>query len=276
MAILAQKLASPALARGHGLRHHADWLHFRFDPMGFITLPSATVHYTDSGAGVPIVLLHANPGDSRDFDAVLPALAQQGRVLALDWPGYGASPPPAVPQQLAHHFHARLLREFVDALALDGLVLIGNSLGGTVALQFALAAPQRVRKLVLVAPGGFTQHNLVTRFFSTLQSSRWALHPHRWASLYLCMRTQWTRAMLQRARTTQASASALAVNRAIWRLFTQPSHDLRQVAAVIPGRGIAVSRGMKAGGDGFRRCSMERTMSPESKKPSKWVSAGLY
>lgn len=201
--------------------------------MATIALPSGTVHYTDSGAGAPIVLLHANPGDSRDYDAVLPALVRLGRVLALDWPGYGASPAPAEPQQLAHDFHARLLREFVDALALDRLVLIGNSLGGTVALQFALAAPQRVRQLVLVAPGGFTRHNVVTRFFGKLQSSRWALPPHRWASLYLRVRTQWTQAMLQRARTSQASASALAVNRATWRLFTQASYDMRQRAVAL-------------------------------------------
>lgn len=47
------------------------------------------------GEGPPLLLLHANPGDHRDYDAVIPALAARFRVIALDWPGYGASMPPS-------------------------------------------------------------------------------------------------------------------------------------------------------------------------------------
>ena len=67
--------------------------------MPHVALPSARVHYTAHGEGAPLVLLHANPGDSRDFEAVIPALACTHRVLALDWPGYGASDLPADPGQ---------------------------------------------------------------------------------------------------------------------------------------------------------------------------------
>ena len=63
-----------------------------------LQLSTGRVHYTESGAGTPLLLLHANPGDSRDFDPVIPALAQRHRVLALDWPGYGRSQMPAAPQ----------------------------------------------------------------------------------------------------------------------------------------------------------------------------------
>ncbi len=59
--------------------------------MPSINLSTGTVNYSEHGAGVPLVLLHANPGDSQDFEAVIPALAKQYRVLALDWPGNGQS-----------------------------------------------------------------------------------------------------------------------------------------------------------------------------------------
>ena len=52
-----------------------------------IQLSCGTVHYSESGAGTPMLLLHANPGDARDFEAVIPALSQRYRVIAMDWPG---------------------------------------------------------------------------------------------------------------------------------------------------------------------------------------------
>jgi pimeloyl-ACP methyl ester carboxylesterase len=98
--------------------------------MPTVNLPSGVVHYVELGQGVPLILLHANPGDSSDFEAVIPALAQHYRVLALDWPGYGRS---AVPDQLkvvSAHFFYNILREFLKALALPPALFIGNSLGG--------------------------------------------------------------------------------------------------------------------------------------------------
>jgi len=59
--------------------------------MPVVNLSSGNLHYLESGRGVPLILLHANPGDSRDFDAILPRLAKDYRVLAPDWPGYGES-----------------------------------------------------------------------------------------------------------------------------------------------------------------------------------------
>ena len=62
--------------------------------MPTVNLLSGTAHYDESGQGVPLILLHANPGDSLDFEAVIPTLAQHYRVLAIDWPGYGRSAAP--------------------------------------------------------------------------------------------------------------------------------------------------------------------------------------
>jgi pimeloyl-ACP methyl ester carboxylesterase len=52
--------------------------------MPSVNLSTGAVHYSEHGQGAPLILLHANPGDSQDFEAVIPALAKQYRVLALD------------------------------------------------------------------------------------------------------------------------------------------------------------------------------------------------
>lgn len=95
-----------------------------------VSLPTGEVHYTEQGQGPALVLLHANPGDSRDFEAVVPALARHARVIALDWPGYGQSSLPDHPEARGAHFFDEVLHAFLAALALPQVTLIGNSLGG--------------------------------------------------------------------------------------------------------------------------------------------------
>lgn len=198
-----------------------------------LQLSSGVVHYRDEGSGPPLVLLHANPGDSRDYAAVMPALAQRHRVIALDWPGYGASAMPSAPETRDAMFFHGVLREFLQRLALPPCVIIGNSLGGNAAARLALSDPALVRALVLVAPGGFTPHNVVTRAFCRLQGSRWALPPRLWARLYLRRRSAVTDAMLERAGGEQSQPACLALNRAVWRSFARPEHDLRATAGEI-------------------------------------------
>jgi pimeloyl-ACP methyl ester carboxylesterase len=201
--------------------------------MPTIHLSSGAVHYLESGQGVPLVLLHANPGDSLDFQAVMPELARHYRVLAVDWPGYGRSAAPSTLESITPRFFGNVLREFLAALALPPAIFIGNSVGGHAAASLAIDAPDRVRGLVLVSPGGFTPHNLLTRAFCRLQSSRLALSPRFFAGRYLKRRTPAVDDMLARAATTQASAASTALNRAVWRSFVEPQHDLRRAAGAI-------------------------------------------
>jgi pimeloyl-ACP methyl ester carboxylesterase len=201
--------------------------------MPIVTLSSGDLHYLESGQGIPLVLLHANPGDSRDFEAVIPALAKHYRVLALDWPGYGASAMPPTPADANAGFFYGVLAEFLAALVLPPALIIGNSLGGNAAARLAIEAPARVRGLVLVSPGGFTPHTLLTRAFCRWQGSRLALSPRAFAAFYLKRRTPVVRAMLERAAASQATAACLAVNRRVWRGFIEPGHDLRSRAALI-------------------------------------------
>ena len=107
--------------------------------MPAVNLSTGAVHYSEHGQGVPLVLLHANPGDGHDFEAVIPALAKNHQVLALDWPGYGRSDLALQPETATVVLFYRVLREFLTALALPPAFFIGNSIGGNAAARLASA-----------------------------------------------------------------------------------------------------------------------------------------
>ncbi|MFM7784207.1 MAG: alpha/beta fold hydrolase, partial [Gammaproteobacteria bacterium] len=170
--------------------------------MPSVTLPSGRIHYREAGQGVQLLLLHANPGDSRDYDAVFAALAERYRVIAIDWPGYGLSALPDLTVDI--RLFDRSLREFLAALSLPAALFIGNSVGANVAARLAIESPGSVLGLVLVTPGGFTPHNAFTRAFCRLQGSRFALPPRLLATLYLRHRNATVAGMLARASAEQS------------------------------------------------------------------------
>ena len=182
--------------------------------------------------GPAIVLLHANGGSNRDWDAVAPRLGEVLPVLRVDWPGFGASPAPRLDRFDGAMSYAAALDQVLDALAADGVtrtVLIGNSVGGRAALQAARARPDRVVAVVGVAPGGFTSPNPATRGFCRLMASdrlgRRMIVPL--TRLYLRRRTEVTRAEIVRAREVASDPVASAVHAAVWASFADARHDLR-------------------------------------------------
>ncbi|MFE8071614.1 alpha/beta hydrolase [Marinobacteraceae bacterium S3BR75-40.1] len=198
--------------------------------MPSVELSTGTVHYIDRGRGTPVILLHANPGDSQDYEAVIPALARRCRVLAPDWPGYGLSSLLRCPDTVDVHLYYHTLREFVSALDLAPVVLVGNSMGGNAAARLAFESPELVKGLVLVSPGGFSPDSVLKSGFCRWQGSPWSISPYRFARFYLKHFTPVTEGMLKRASTLQATGDRLAVNRAVWRSFAEPKNDLRQSA----------------------------------------------
>ena len=128
-------------------------------PVGsYATLDNGlTLHYLDIGSGPVVVWLHGSgPGASgfSNFKGNYPAFAQAGyRNIVLDLPGFGRSDKPTdVNYDL--DFFVSSLQGFLDKVGIDRCTLLGNSLGGAIALGAALAYPVRVEKLVLMAPGG--------------------------------------------------------------------------------------------------------------------------
>jgi pimeloyl-ACP methyl ester carboxylesterase len=97
-------------------------------------------------AGPPMVLLHGLGDDERDWHTVLPILAARCRVYALDLRGHGRSAHPG-------RYSFELMRDdvigFLDAVGVERCVLVGHSMGGTVAILLAEAAPERLTHLIL-------------------------------------------------------------------------------------------------------------------------------
>lgn len=201
--------------------------------MPMLSLPAGPVSYQIHGHGDPVVLLHANPGDSRDFGAVIPALAAHFRVITLDWPGYGESPAPAHPKMASAMFFALVLADFVKALELPPAVFMGNSVGGYAAARLAAEHPEQVAGLVLVSPGGFTRQSWFSRLFCTLQASPLAIPPDIFARIYLYHHEGEAAQVLARAAAGQSARDAKRVNRAVWRSFSHPEHDLCAFAPAI-------------------------------------------
>lgn len=101
----------------------------------------------------PVVLLHGGGFDraALSWKHAIPALADGRRVYALDWPGYGASDPPDVPdERVTTEYYVGVLDRFLDALGIERAAIGGISMGGAIALGFALANPTRVYRLALV------------------------------------------------------------------------------------------------------------------------------
>jgi len=194
-----------------------------------------TVALDSRGGGSPLLLLHGNPGDRRDWEAVVPALAATHRVIRLDWPGHGASAPPLPPRAASAMLYAEVLADVAAALDLREAMLAGHSVGGYAALRLALEHPARVGALVLVAPGGFTAHTWKTRAFCRIKGREWVT---RWtagafARRQLRRHNPTTRAMIARAEEEGRRPGQVAVDAAVWRSFVHPDHDLRGRAGTV-------------------------------------------
>ena len=125
----------------------------------YLTANGLRIHYQEAGPvdGEPVVFFHGSgPGASgySNFKGNYPALAQAGyRCIVPDLPGYGLSDKPADIEYI-NDFFIGTMQAFVAELGLSGVTLLGNSLGGAIALGYALAHPGAVRRLILMAPGG--------------------------------------------------------------------------------------------------------------------------
>jgi 4,5:9,10-diseco-3-hydroxy-5,9,17-trioxoandrosta-1(10),2-diene-4-oate hydrolase len=114
------------------------------------------LHYHEAGDGPALVLLHGSgPGVSgwSNFSANFPVFAERFRTVVFDMPGFGRSQRPELDRAYPR-VAADALLSLLDKLGVERAHLLGNSMGGYVALEFALAYPERVDRLVLMGPGG--------------------------------------------------------------------------------------------------------------------------
>lgn len=117
-----------------------------------IKIDGDRVAYRVAGHGPVLLLVHGMAGSSLTWSHVMPALAERFTVLAPDLLGQGESDKPRGEYSLGAH--ANTLRDLLDALGYERVTVIGQSLGGGVAMQFAYQFPERCERLVLVDSGG--------------------------------------------------------------------------------------------------------------------------
>ena len=103
-----------------------------------------------SGKGTPIVLLHGLGGSKVTWLPLVAPLSERYRVVVPDLPGHGESDKPRV--DYSARFYARVVRHLLDALGIEQAVLVGNSMGGRIALELGLRSPGRVAASVLLSP----------------------------------------------------------------------------------------------------------------------------
>ena len=148
---------------------------------------SSSLAYTRSGSGAPLVLLHGIGLNRRSWNPVVPALARQFDVIAVDLPGFGDSAP--VPGQ-AEVPPAMLAEHVADLLAELGVStphVVGNSIGGWVALELASRRP--VASLTLLSPAGLWPKHPPLYDRISLRASRWlAQHAGRLLSRVVASR----------------------------------------------------------------------------------------
>lgn len=122
---------------------------------GYADGPDGQVHYRDAGQGQPLVLLHQTPCHLGQFAAAWPPLVAAGlRPIAIDTPGYGQSAPPRGTPGIAGY--ARAVIAVLDHLGLAAADVLGHHTGAAIAAELAVAAPTRVRRVILNGPPLFT------------------------------------------------------------------------------------------------------------------------
>ena len=99
----------------------------------------------------PLLLVHSTPGAAASYDSFLPLLASRRRVVAISSPGYGSSDRPSTPYTTLDEY-ARALAWGLDGLGIDQASVFGTQTGALLAIEFAVAYPQRTMKLVLEEP----------------------------------------------------------------------------------------------------------------------------
>jgi len=145
--------ASTAIAAAIWNRYKAKQAERDDPPIGrFIDVDGVRLHYTDTGRGPCVVLLHGNTVLLQDFEAsgVTGMLAKDHRVISFDRPGFGYSERPRNRLWTAQA-QAALLQRALELLGADRPVVIGHSWGTLVALSLAVDSPAQVRGLVLVS-----------------------------------------------------------------------------------------------------------------------------
>ncbi|HEY4427454.1 MAG TPA: alpha/beta fold hydrolase [Solirubrobacteraceae bacterium] len=141
-------------------REHQRWVTVEGRPVNVIELGPGDVGAggaRQAAAEQTLVFVHGLSGSWQNWLEQLPVLAAEHRVVALDLPGFGHSPMPEGEISIAGY--ARILDALMGELGIEAAAVVGNSMGGFIGAELAIAFPARVERLVLVSAAGLSTHN---------------------------------------------------------------------------------------------------------------------
>jgi len=138
-----------------------------------VTLHGHRLSYRSGGSGPVLVLIHGITGSAATWDDVLPWLAERHTVVAPDLFGHGRSAKPRGDYSLGAY--ANGIRDLLEVLGIPRATIVGHSLGGGIAMQFAYQFPERCERLVLVSSGGLGREVHVMLRAAALPGSEWVL-----------------------------------------------------------------------------------------------------
>jgi pimeloyl-ACP methyl ester carboxylesterase len=144
-------------ANAYGPSGRSPWLDIDWrEHQRWVSVAGQPVNTIDLGEGPALVFVHGLSGSWPNWLEQLPVFADSHRVIALDLPGFGHSPMPH--ERITISGYARLLDGLLDELGTGAATLVGNSMGGFVSAELAIAFPERVERLVLVSPAGISSY----------------------------------------------------------------------------------------------------------------------
>ena len=115
----------------------------------YLETADGQIHYVTAGSGPPVLLLHQTPRSWDEYREVIPVLAAERRVIAMDTIGYGESYKPARASGIEDY--ARGAISLLDGLGVGSAAVVGHHTGAVIAMELAASYPERVERLVLSA-----------------------------------------------------------------------------------------------------------------------------
>jgi pimeloyl-ACP methyl ester carboxylesterase len=138
---------------GYGVAGRSEWLDIDWQQhLHAATVHGARVNYVEMGEGPPLVFVHGLSGCWQNWLENIPHMARRHRVIAVDLAGFGESELPQ--EEISIPGYGRFMDAFLDEIGIECASLVGNSMGGFIAAETAIAHPSRVDKLVLVSAAG--------------------------------------------------------------------------------------------------------------------------
>ena len=123
----------------------------KYPPLGYFkNIDGYKIHYTDIGFGQPVILLHSQPANERQFDLLKNKLKENYRVISIDRPGMGYSEGPKINSSERLFLQAEIISKLLDKIIDEKPIVVGHSYGGALALSLALYEEKNIKKLILV------------------------------------------------------------------------------------------------------------------------------